>query len=70
MLVTIGIGQDLVAAAREAVSFMIDELTSGYGIDPELAYCLVSCAGNLQIAELVNAPNWTVSCSLPQGVFA
>jgi acetamidase/formamidase len=68
-LMTMGISADLMTAARDAVQFMIDELGRNYGISPEIAYCLVSCAGNLQIAELVNAPNWTVACSLPESCF-
>lgn len=64
--VTSGIGPDLHAAARDAVRFMIDELTARYRLSPELAYCLCSTAADLSIAQLVNAPNWTVVCTLPE----
>ena len=68
-LVTLGIGPDLQAAAADALRFMIDELGRDYGLDPELAYCLCSCAAGLRIAQLVNAPHWTVACSLPLSCF-
>ena len=68
-LVTTGIGPDLMAAARDAVKYMIDQLGHEYGMPPELAYCLVSCTGNLHIAEVVNAPHWTVVCVLPEACF-
>jgi len=61
-LVTTGIGPDLMTAARDAVKYMIDQLGHEYGMPPELAHCLVSCTGNLHIAEVVNAPHWTVVC--------
>ncbi|MEX2366704.1 MAG: acetamidase/formamidase family protein [Pseudohongiellaceae bacterium] len=68
-LVTTGIAPDLMQASQEAVSYMIDELVRRYGLSAELAYCLCSCAADLRIAELVNAPNWTVACCLPLSIF-
>jgi len=41
----------------------------GDGHVAQIAYCLISCAGNLQITELVNAPNWTIVCSVPESCF-
>lgn len=67
--VTTGIGPDLMNAARDAVRFMIDHLVTTYKLDPELAYCLCSVAGDLSIAEVVNAPQWTLCFSLPHGIF-
>lgn len=68
-LVTTGIGPDLMQASRDAVRFMVDELGREYGLPAEVAYCLVSCAGNLHIAEVVNMPNWTVVCMLATDCF-
>ena len=68
-LITTGIGPELMDAARDAVRFMIDELERRYRLPPELAYALVSTAADLVVAELVNAPNWTVACSLPTAIF-
>lgn len=68
-LLTTGIGPDLFSAAREAVRFMIDQLRKRYGMEPELAYCLCSVAGDLRISQLVNAPNWTVGFSVPDDIF-
>lgn len=67
--VTTGIGPDLVSAARDAVRFMIDQLIKNYKLEPEMAYCLCSVAGDLSIAEVVNAPQWTLCFSLPSGIF-
>lgn len=67
--VTMGVGPDLLQASRDAVSFMVDVLVREYRLEPELAYCLCSCAGNLRIAEVVNAPNWTVVFELPLDIF-
>ena len=67
--VTTGIGPDLMSAARDAVRFMIDHLTKHYRLEPELAYCLCSVAGDLSIAEVVNVPHWTLCFSLPTNLF-
>ncbi len=67
--VTTGIGADLLSAAQDAVRFMVDHLTKNYRLEPELAYCLCSVAGDLSIAEVVNAPQWTLCFSLPTRIF-
>ena len=67
--VTTGIGPDLLSAARDAVRFMIEYLTKNYQLEPELAYCLCSVAGDLSIAEVVNAPQWTLCFNVPTGIF-
>jgi acetamidase/formamidase len=66
---TTGVGPDLFAAARDAVSRMIDHLTRTRGLDAQHAYALCSVAADLQISEIVDAPNWVVSAVLPNGVF-
>ena len=67
--VTTGIGTDLMSAAQDSVRFMIDHLTKNYQLEPELAYCLCSVAGDLSIVEVVNAPQWTLCFSLPKDIF-
>lgn len=62
---TTGIGPDLTEAAKTAVRQMIDELTGRRNISAEAAYLLCSVCGDLRIAQLVDAPNWTVAFSFP-----
>lgn len=62
---TTGIGPDLTEAARAAVRQMIDELTGRRNISAEAAYLLCSVCGDLRIAQIVDAPNWTVAFSFP-----
>lgn len=66
---TTGIGPDLMQAARDAVRDMIDYLWREYRLDPPMAYALCSVACDLRISEVVDAPNWVVSCYLPRSVF-
>jgi amidase len=67
--VTTGIGPDLMAAARDAVSSMIDLLCADRGMSAVDAYMLVSTCGDLRISEIVDAPNWVVSFYFPRCVF-
>lgn len=69
-LVTTGIGADLFGAARDAARYLVDQLGREHGLAPEQAYCLASVAANLRIAEIVNAPQWTVACEIPLDLFA
>ena len=66
---TTGIGPDLMTAARDAVSGMIDHLCRWRGLSPEDAYVLCSVCGDLRISEAVDAPNWVVSFYFPRVVF-
>lgn len=66
--VTTGVGPDLLAAARDATRAMIEHVVRGYGLAPEDAYVLCSVAGDLALAEVVNAPNWVVTMELPTAV--
>lgn len=68
-LVTTGIGPDLFAAARDSARYLIDCLCREHGLNPEQAYCLLSVAANLRLAEVVNAPQWTVACEIPLDIF-
>jgi acetamidase/formamidase len=67
---TTGIGPDLLAASRDAVSAMIDLLSTACGMAAEDAYMLCSVCGDLRISEIVDAPNWVVSFYFPRIVFA
>lgn len=60
LFVTTAAGPDLRENAREAVRQMIDRLALRGRLTAEQAYLLCSVAGSLRIAQIVNAPNWTV----------
>jgi acetamidase/formamidase len=64
--VTTGIGEDLMTAARDAVSAMIDLLARRTGMSAVEAYMLASVAGDLRISEIVDEPNWVVSFYFPR----
>jgi acetamidase/formamidase len=68
--VTSGIGPDLIEAARTSVREMIELLMRAHGIAAVDAYMLCSVAGDLRISQIVDAPNWTVTFHLPDGIFA
>lgn len=63
---TTGIGPDLMQAARDAVSGMIDLLTARHGMAPVEAYMLCSVCADLRISEIVDMPNWVVSLYFPR----
>ena len=66
--VTTGVGPDLMGAARDAVSAMIEHLTLRAGLDANEAYALCSVAVDLRLHEVVDAPNWVVGAWLPHGI--
>jgi len=63
-----GIGEDLMRAARDAVSDMIDWITGTTGMSAVDAYMLCSVCGDLRISEIVDIPNWVVSFYFPKVV--
>jgi acetamidase/formamidase len=67
--VTTGIGPDLMEASKNAVRGMIDLVGKQHGLSPENAYMLCSVCAEMRISELVDRPNWVVSCYLPRIVF-
>jgi acetamidase/formamidase len=67
--VTTGIGPDLMAGAKAAVSGMIDLLSRRHGMSAVDAYMLCSVCGDLRISEIVDMPNWVVSFYFPRIVF-
>ncbi len=66
--VTTGIGPDLMSAARDAVSGMIDWICASTNMADVDAYMLCSVCGDLRISEIVDMPNWTVSFYFPKSV--
>jgi acetamidase/formamidase len=67
--VTTGIGPDLMEAAKNAVRGMIDLLGQQQGLSAQNAYMLCSVCAEMRISEIVDRPNWVVSCYLPPVVF-
>jgi acetamidase/formamidase len=67
--VTTGIGPDLMEAARAAVRSMVEHLARWTGMPAVQAYMLCSVCADLRISEIVDLPNWTVSCYFPRVVF-
>lgn len=66
---TTGIGPDLMECAKDAVRGMIDLLGRQHHMAPEHAYMLCSVCADLRISEVVDRPNWVVSCYMPRVVF-
>ena len=66
--VTTGIGPDLMAGARMAVSEMVELLSKRYGYSPIDAYMLCSVCADLRISSIVDVPNWVVSFYFPRVV--
>jgi acetamidase/formamidase len=63
-------GPDLFGAARDATRRMIDRLGERHGLGADDAYMLISVAGELRISEIVDQPNWIVTCYVPTSIFA
>ena len=66
---TDGVGPDLLGAARDAVSRMIDWLGREHGIAPIDAYLLTSVGIDLRISEIVDMPNFVVTAHCPLSIF-
>ena len=58
------------AAVKEAVSGVLDWLVSTKRVDKVEAYMLFSCAGNLKMMHDLGLDIFTVSASIPLGLFA
>jgi len=65
-----GVGPDLFEAARDATRRMVERLEQRHGLEPQDAYMLISVAGDLRISEIVDQPNWIVTCYVPSSIFA
>lgn len=66
----LGVSPDLFEAAKSATRSFINWLVSTKGLTRSEAYILASVAGDLQIAECVNVPNFEVAMSVPLGIFS
>jgi acetamidase/formamidase len=64
-----GVGPDLFGAARDATRRMVDRLGGRHGLAADDAYMLISVAGDLRISEIVDQPNWIVTCCVPTSIF-
>ena len=62
--VVVECGEDLVSAARNATSRMVDLLVARWGFEPVQAYVLCSVALKLRLSQVVNEPVYTVSASI------
>jgi len=67
--VTTGVNPDLMAASKDAVRGMIDLLGRERKMSAENAYMLCSVCADMRISEIVDQPNWVVSCYMPRLVF-
>lgn len=65
---TTGVADDLMQAARDAVTAMIDHLVATTDLDPAAAYALCSVAVDLKVHEVVDVPHWVVGAWLPKSV--
>jgi acetamidase/formamidase len=61
-------GEDLYVNSQNAVRYMINWLEANHGLSRGQAYCLCSAAADLEISEIVDAPNWIVSCYMPLSI--
>ena len=68
--VTMGVGNDLMEAAKSAVRDMIRFISGLKDISEAEAYMLCSVCAGLRISEIVDAPDWIVSYYFPKIVLA
>jgi acetamidase/formamidase len=60
--------EDVIIAAQNATSRMVDLLIAQWGFDPVHAYLLCSVAMDLKLSQVVNRPMFTVSASIRKDV--
>lgn len=65
----LGIGPDLMTAAKDATRFAVEELSASLRISPLEAYAAFGLVAELRIHEIVDQPNWIVGCMLPRRLF-
>ena len=44
------------------------DIEANHGLSRSQAYCLCSAAADLKISQIVDAPNWIVSCYMPLSI--
>jgi len=64
-----GVGPDLMQAAREASLQATEALARSLQVDEADAYNLLGILGDLRIHEIVDQPNWVVGCMIPARFF-
>lgn len=67
--VTMAMGPDLMECARNAASDMVDFIATTHSMSKVDAYMLASVCADLRINEIVDAPNWVISCYFPKAIF-
>lgn len=65
-----GRADDLTLAARSALRNMLDHLQYEYGYSRQQAYAIASVAVDLQVAEVVDSPNYVATASVPTDLFS
>jgi acetamidase/formamidase len=63
-----GFGTTIDEAARKATRYMVDYLVAEHSLTRNDAFALCSLAGDLRIAEVVDAPHMLVSMHMPKSV--
>ena len=66
---TTGFAKTIDEAAQKATRFMVDYLVDNRGLTRENAYMLCSIAGDLHIAEAVDAPHMLVTMHVSKSIF-
>jgi acetamidase/formamidase len=69
-VVTMGIGPDLMSAARQSVNDMVDHVARTAPMSDLDAYLLLSVSADLRISEIVDAPHWVVTCHFPKTILS
>ncbi len=65
----LGIGPDLMTAAKDSARFAVDELARSLRVEPYQAYAILGMVGELRIHEIVDQPHWVVGCMIPRRLF-
>jgi len=68
--VTTGIGPDLLENARKALRRMVEHISVQQNLAPVDVYLICSACADMRISQVVDDPNWIVSCYFPRIVFA
>jgi formamidase len=64
-----GRAEDLTLATRNALRNMIYHLVADYGYSRQQAYAICSVAVDLKVGEVVDAPNYVATASIPLDIF-
>lgn len=67
VIIATGINENLYDASKIAVKNMI-RILEKYNFKADEAYLLCSVAGDLRISEIVDEPNFVVSCTIPKDI--